>query len=68
MKKRLKHGAKGNLPCGVVYFKGGELEPELVAKKILPDAEFDIQKFFGDPNYGGKRIVCFSTKKVLAAL
>ncbi len=68
VKKRLKHGAKGNLPCGVVYFKGGELEPELVAKKILPDAEFDIQKFFGDPNYEGKHIVCFSTKKVLAAL
>ncbi len=65
VKKRLKDGFKGNLPCGVVYFKGGELEPELVAKKILPDAEFDIQKFFDDDRYIDKRITSFSTRKVL---
>ena len=42
----------------------GELEPELVAKKILPDAEFDIQKFFDDDRYIDKRIANFSTRKV----
>ncbi len=67
VKKRLKIGHNGNLPNGVVYFKGGELEPELVSKKILPDAEFDLREFFSDSDYEGKRIVAFNTKKVLAA-
>ena len=66
MKKRLRRGRAGNLEDGVIYFKGGELEPELVSRKILPDAEFDLEKFFGDPAYEGKRISAFSTRKVLA--
>ncbi len=65
VKKRLKHGRNGNLQNGVVYFKGGELEQELVAKKIFPDTEFDLQKFFDEPFYEGKRISAFSTAKVL---
>ena len=68
VKKRLKHGRNGNLQNGVVYFKGGDLEPELIAKKIIPDAEFDLQKFFDEPLYEGKRISAFSTRKVLAAV
>lgn len=64
VKKRLKHGKNGNLQNGVIYFKGGDLEPELISKKILPDAEFDLQKFFEDPQYDGKRISAFSTKKL----
>ncbi len=68
VKKRLKHGRNGNLQNGVVYFKGGDLEPELLAKKITPDAEFDLQKFFDDPQYEGKRISAFSTRKVLAGV
>ncbi len=65
VKKRLKKGKKGNLSNGVIYFKGGELEPELVRKKILPDAEFDLEKFFGDPRYEGKRISHFPTEAVM---
>lgn len=66
VKKRLRRGRAGNLEDGVIYFKGGELEPELVSRKILPDAEFDLEKFFGDPAYEGKRISAFSTRKVLS--
>ena len=66
VKKRLKKGQNGNLPNGVVYFKGGELEPELAAKNITPDAQFDLQKFFGNPLYEGKRIAAFSTHKVIS--
>ena len=65
VKKRLKHGRNGNLQNGVIYFKGGDLEPELLAKKITPDTEFDLQKFFDEPLYEGKRISAFSTRKVL---
>ena len=35
VRKRLSKGKKGNLKNGVIYFKGGELEPELVKKKIF---------------------------------
>ena len=64
VKKRLKRGRRGNLKNGVIYFKGGELEQELVAKKILPDAELDLQKFFEDDRFEGKRIVHFSAESV----
>ncbi len=67
VRKRLSRGRKGNLKNGVVYFKGGELEPELVAKKILPDAEFDLEKFFNDSRFEGKRISHFPTELVLKA-
>lgn len=65
VKKRLKRGSNGNLKNGVIYFKGGEFEPELAARKILPDAELDLQKFFGDDRFEGKRIVHFPTESVL---
>jgi len=64
VKKRIARGKKGNLSNGVVYFKGGELEPELVKKKIMPDAELDLEKFFGDPRFEGKRISHFSAKTI----
>ncbi len=67
VKKRLSVGRKGNLKNGIVYFKGGEIEPELVAKNILPDAELDLEKFFGDPRFEGKRIVHFSSHLVKGA-
>jgi 16S rRNA (guanine527-N7)-methyltransferase len=67
VRKRLNKGKKGNLKNGVIYFKGGELEPELVRKKILPSAEFDIEKFFGDSRFEGKRISHFPTELVLKA-
>lgn len=67
VRKRLTKGKKGNLKNGVIYFKGGELEPELVRKKILPSAEFDLEKFFGDPRFEGKRISHFPTELVLKA-
>jgi len=64
VKKRLNKGKRGNLSNGVIYFKGGELEPELVSRKILPDAEFDLKKFFGDDKFEGKKILHFPTELV----
>ena len=65
VKKRIRRGRKGNLKNGVIYFKGGELEPELVAKKILPAAELDLQKFFGDDRFEGKRLVHFPFESIM---
>ncbi len=65
VKKRLKRGKKGNLKNGVIYFKGGELEPELASKNIAPDAELDLRDFFGDERFEGKRILHFPTESVL---
>lgn len=65
VKKRIRRGRKGNLKNGVIYFKGGDLEPELVAKKILPAAELDLQKFFGDDRFEGKRIVHFPFESIM---
>lgn len=59
VKKSIRRGKAGNLENGVIYFKGGELEEELVKKNILPDAEMKLDEFFGDPNYEGKRLLHF---------
>ncbi len=65
VRKRLLRGRAGNLANGVIYFKGGEIEDELVKKKIFPSAELDLQRFFEDDRFEGKRILHFSTESVL---
>lgn len=65
VKKAIRGGKAGNLENGVVYFKGGDLEDELVKNKILPDKEMKLDEFFEDANYEGKRLVHFSRNKIL---
>ena len=48
----------------MIYFKGGELEEELLKKKILPDARMDLEAFFGDPRFEGKSIVHFKERDI----
>ena len=64
MKRRLARGKKGNLANGVIYFKGGEIEEELVRKGISPSSELDLRAFFEDVRFEGKRIVHFPTESV----
>ena len=59
VKKSIRRGKAGSLENGVIYFKGGELEEELVKKNILPDKEMKLDEFFEDPNYEGKRLLHF---------
>ncbi|MBO7522066.1 MAG: 16S rRNA (guanine(527)-N(7))-methyltransferase RsmG [Opitutales bacterium] len=59
VKKSIRRGRAGSLENGVIYFKGGELEEELVKKNILPDRELKLDEFFQDPNYEGKRLLHF---------
>ncbi len=62
VKKKLAAGKRGSLENGVIYFKGGELEDELVKKNILPDARLDLEEFFGDPRFEGKSIMHFKAR------
>ena len=64
VKRRLARGKKGNLANGVIYFKGGEIEEELVRKGISPSSELDLRAFFEDVRFEGKRIVHFPTESV----
>ncbi len=59
VRNRLRSGTCGNLSNGVIYFKGGPLEDELLKRKILPDAELKLDEFFSDPAYEGKRLLHF---------
>ncbi len=59
VKGRLRSGVRGNLSNGVLYFKGGPVEEELVAKGILPDAELKLDDFFSNAAYEGKRLLHF---------
>ncbi len=65
VRKRLNRGKCGNLKNGVIYFKGGDLEPELIAQKIRPTTEFDLHKFFEDDRFLSKRITHFTTDEVI---
>ena len=59
VKKSIRRGKAGSLENGVIYFKGGELEEELVKRNILPDKEMKLDEFFEDENYEGKRLLHF---------
>lgn len=61
---RLRGGKAGNLSNGVIYYKGGDLEPELAEKGIFPDAVFNLEEFFADPRFAGKTISHFDIKAI----
>ncbi len=66
--KKLNEGKCGNLSNGVIYFKGGALEPEFEQKGIVPDASLDLQKLFGDDRFLDKRLIHFSLPQIKALL
>jgi 16S rRNA (guanine527-N7)-methyltransferase len=57
VRRNLRVGSKGSLKNGVIYFKGGEIEEDLVKNGILPDKELKLDEFFEDPRYEGKRLI-----------
>ena len=59
VKKSIRRGKAGSLENGFIYFKGGELEEELVKRNILRDKEMKLDEFFEDENYEGKRLLHF---------
>lgn len=63
VKNSIRVGKCGNLENGVVYFKGGELEPELAENGIVPNKQLKLDEFFDDPQYEGKRLLHFKFYK-----
>ncbi len=53
----LRRGAKHSLENGILYWKGGDLEPELKALRIRPRHIFQVQDYLSDPWFDGKYIV-----------
>lgn len=57
VRRNLRKGKAGTLENGVIYFKGGEIEEELVKGGVFPDKEMRLDEFFEDSRYEGKRLV-----------
>ena len=63
--KKLVRGKKGSLENGVIYFKGGELEPEFSQKNVRPTKIMDLEKLFADERFSGKNLMHFALSDVL---
>lgn len=63
--RKLVRGKKGSLENGVIYFKGGELEPEFSQKNVRPTKIMDLEKLFADERFSGKNLMHFALSDVL---
>jgi 16S rRNA (guanine527-N7)-methyltransferase len=56
---RVRPGRRSSLPNGVLYWKGGDLEPEFEALGFRPSAIFDLEAELGDPWFAEKYLLHF---------
>ena len=64
IKGNLRRGQRNSIPNGVLYWKGGELEPELDAIGIRPRKQVDLQEELGDGYFKQKYILHFDARDV----
>lgn len=64
IKGNLRKGQRNSLPNGVLYWKGGELEPELEAIGIRPRRMIDLQTELADDYFEQKYILHFDARDV----
>lgn len=64
IKGNLRKGQRNSIPNGVLYWKGGELEPELEAIGIRPRLTFDLQDELRDDYFAQKYILHFDARDV----
>lgn len=64
IKGNLRKGQRNSIPNGVLYWKGGELEPELEAIGIRPRLTIDLQKELADDYFEQKYILHFDARDV----
>ena len=55
-------GSRNSIPNGVLYWKGGELENELVALGIRPRKTISLEEEFTDPYFKEKYILHFDAR------
>lgn len=64
IKSNLRRGQRNSIPNGVLYWKGGELEPEFEAIGIRPRLTIDLQKELADEYFEQKFILHFDARDV----
>ena len=64
IKGNLRRGQRNSIPNGVLYWKGGELEPELDAIGIRPRKQVDLQEELGNGYFKQKYILHFDARDV----
>lgn len=64
IKSNLRKGQRNSIPNGVLYWKGGELEPELEAIGIRPRLTVDLEKELGGEYFMQKYILHFDARDV----
>lgn len=57
VKHLVRRGAKNSIENGILYWKGGDLEPELQALGLRPRHIYLIQDYLTDPWFEGKYIL-----------
>ena len=58
----IRRGSRNSIPNGVLYWKGGELENELVALGIRPRKTISLEEEFSDPYFKEKYILHFDAR------
>jgi len=64
IKGNLRKGQRNSIPNGVLYWKGGELEPEFEAIGIRPRLTIDLQTELSDDYFEQKYILHFDARDV----
>ena len=62
IRSRLRPGRRNSLPNGVLYWRGGELEPEFEALGIRPRLQYDLGAELGDRYFEGKYLLHFDAR------
>lgn len=64
IKGKLRKGQRNSIPNGVLYWKGGDLEPELAAIGIRPRRTIDLETELGGDYFAQKYILHFDARDV----
>lgn len=64
IKGNLRRGQRNSIPNGVLYWKGGELEPELDVIGIRPRLQIDLEQALDDAYFAQKYILHFDARDV----
>lgn len=62
IKTNVRPGRRNSIPNGVIYWKGGELDPELEIIGIHPRKIIDLELDLGDPYFAQKYILHFDAR------
>ena len=62
IKDNVRKGERNSIPNGVLYWKGGELDDELVALGLRPRKTISLGETFSDPYFEQKYILHFDAR------